>query len=134
MYELEPDQLMSRAAFEANKEISEKYGNSYSTYLEVNRSGEETYNVRMQADGFDYVWKYTASEKVSNKMFHQENYKETQKRTYSRLEELFKDEEEVRGAIEEERSNIYGQPEDEDDDYDQDMDALMDEESDEEDA
>lgn len=67
-------------------------------------------------------------------MFHQENYKETQKRTYSRLEELFKDEEEVRGAIEEERSNIYGQPEDEDDDYDQDMDALMDEESDEEDA
>ena len=134
MYELEPERPMSRAAFEANKEISEKYGDSYSTYLETTRSGEENYNTRMQADGFDYVWKYTASESVSNSMFHQENYKETQSRTYSRLEELFRDEEEIKGAIQEERNSIYGSSEDEDSDYDEDIDALMDEESDKEDA
>ena len=134
MYELEPERPMSRAAFEANKEISEKYGDSYSTYLETTRSGEENYNTRMQADGFDYVWKYTASESVSNSMFHQENYKETQSRTYSRLEELFRDEEEIKGAIQEERNSIYGSSEDDDNEYDEDIDALMDEESEQEDA
>ena len=134
MYELEPERPMSRAAFEANREISEKYGDSYSTYLETTRSGEENYNTRMQADGFDYVWKYTASESVSNSMFHQENYKETQSRTYSRLEELFRDEEEIKGAIQEERNSIYGSSEDDDNEYDEDIDALMDEESEQEDA
>ena len=134
MYELEPERPMSRAAFEANREISEKYGDSYSTYLETTRSGEENYNTRMQADGFDYVWKYTASESVSNSMFHQENYKETQSRTYSRLEELFRDEEEIKGAIQEERNSIYGSSNNDDNEYDEDIDALMDEESDGEDA
>ena len=134
MYELEPERPMSRAAFEANREISEKYGDSYSTYLETTRSGEENYNTRMQADGFDYVWKYTASESVSNSMFHQENYKETQSRTYSRLEELFRDEEEIKGAIQEERNSIYGSSNNDDNEYDEDIDALMDEESEQEDA
>lgn len=68
MYEISEAPL-SKTEFEVNTELSNKYANDYSTYRAAYDSWNNSTIAKMEADGFDYSWKESASDSIQKSMF-----------------------------------------------------------------